>query len=144
VGFLFLQAEEVEPGVLVDLCLSWILSIGRRGTDAQVTPLRLELIRPGQHRELLETHFGCRVRFKARRNALVFKNSDLDRPFVTYNEEVLAAIGAQLDSTLLPLCPWRPHRKTLLFSISSVITGISDRDLENRVSLHHRRTLRGE
>jgi len=100
VEFAFLQAEEVEPEVLVDLCLSWILSIGRRGTDAQLKPLRLELARPVQHRELLESHFGCRARFKAGRNALVFRSSDLDRPFVTHNEELLTAIGAQLETEL--------------------------------------------
>jgi AraC-like DNA-binding protein len=101
VEFFFLEAEEVQPAVLVDLCLSWILSIGRRGTDGQITPLRLELTRTaGQNRELLETHFGCRVRFKAQRNALVFRNSDLDRPFVTHNVELLAAMGAQLEAEL--------------------------------------------
>lgn len=98
--FIYLQAEEVQPDVLVDLCLSWILSIGRRGTDGQITPLRLELTRPIQHRELLESHFGCRVRFKAGRNALVFRSSDLDRPFVTHNEELLMTIGAQLETEL--------------------------------------------
>ena len=100
VEFFYLQAEEVQPDVLVDLCLSWIVSIGRRGTDGQITPLRLELTRPAQNRELLETHFGCRVRFKAGRNALVFRSSDLDRPFVTHNEELLKAIGAQLETEL--------------------------------------------
>jgi AraC-like DNA-binding protein len=100
VEFFYLQAEEVQPDVLVDLCLSWILSMGRRGTDGQVTPLRLELTRAVQNRELLETHFGCLVRFKAPRNALVFRNSDLDRPFITQNEELLKAIGAQLETEL--------------------------------------------
>jgi AraC-like DNA-binding protein len=100
VEFVYTQAEEVQPDVMVDLVLSWILGIGRRGTDGQVTPLRLELARPQQNRELLETHFGCRVRFEAGRNALVFRNSDLDRPFVTQNEELLKAIGAQLEAEL--------------------------------------------
>jgi AraC-like DNA-binding protein len=100
VEFAFPQAEGVEPEVLVDLCLSWILSIGRRGTDGQLNPLRLELTRPVQHRESLETHFGCRVRFKAGRNALVFRSSDLDRPFVTHNADLLTAIGAQLETEL--------------------------------------------
>jgi AraC-like DNA-binding protein len=100
VEFLYLQAQEVQPDVLVDLGLSWILAIGRRGTDGQMTPLRLELTRPTQHRELLESHFGCRVRFKASRNALVFRNSDLDRPLVTHNDELLKAIGAQLEAEL--------------------------------------------
>jgi AraC-like DNA-binding protein len=100
VEFLYTQAEEVQPDVMVDLVLSWVLGIGRRGTDGQITPLRLELTRPAQHRELLESHFGCRARFKAGRNALVFRNSDLDQPFVTHNEELHKAIGAQLEAEL--------------------------------------------
>jgi AraC-like DNA-binding protein len=100
VEFFYLQAEEIQPDVLVDVCLAWILSIGRQGTDGQVTPLRLELTRPAQHRDLLESHFGCRVHFKTNRNALVFQARDLDRPFVTHNEELLTAIGAQLETEL--------------------------------------------
>jgi len=100
VEFIYTQAEEVQPAVMVDLVLSWILAIGRRGTDDQITPLRLELTRPAHNRELLESHFGCRVRFKAGRNALVFRNSDLDRPFVTHNDELLKAIGTQLEAEL--------------------------------------------
>jgi len=94
------QAQEPQPDVLGDLVLSWILGIGRRGTDGRITPQRLELIRPVHSRALLESHFGCRVRFKASRDALVFRNSDLDQPFVTRNVELLAAIGAQLESEL--------------------------------------------
>ena len=100
VEFIYLQAEEVQPDVMVDLVLAWILGIGRRGTDGQIAPLRLELTRAAQNREMLESHFGCRVRFKCPRNALVFRNSDLDRPFVTQNEELLKAIGAQLEAEL--------------------------------------------
>jgi AraC-like DNA-binding protein len=100
VEFIYLQAEEVQPAVMVDLVLSWILGIGQRGTDGQIAPLRLELTRSAQNRELLESHFGCRVRFKSSSNALVFRNSDLDRPFVTQNEELLKAIGAQLEAEL--------------------------------------------
>ncbi len=103
VEFIYTQAEEVQPDVMVDLVLSWILAIARRGTDGQISPLRLELTRPAQNRELLEAHFGCRVRFKAGRNALIFRNSDLDRPFVTQNEELLKAIGAQLEAELKEL-----------------------------------------
>ena len=100
VEFIYLEADEIQPDVLVDLGLSWILAIGRRGTDGQITPLRLELTRTAQSRELLESHFGCRVRFKAGRNALIFRNTELDRPFVTQNEELLKAIGAQLEAEL--------------------------------------------
>src|SRR6478735_7145171 len=100
VEFFYVEAKETQPEVLVDMLLSWILSVGQQGTDGQLTPLRLELIRPIKHRTLLEKHFGCRVRFKAERNALVFRDSDLERPFVTHNEELLNIIGTQLDSEL--------------------------------------------
>jgi AraC-like DNA-binding protein len=100
VEFFYVEARERQPEVLVDMLLSWILSVGRLGTDGQITPLRLELSRPMKHRPLLENHFGCRVNFKARRNALIFRSSDLNRRFVTHNEELLNLIGTQLDVEL--------------------------------------------
>ena len=100
VEFFFIESKEAQPDIMVDLGLSWILCVGRRGTDGEITPLRLELTRPVKHRALLERHFGCRVLFKAARNALVFRSSDLDRPFVTHNEELVTMIGTQLDSEM--------------------------------------------
>ena len=100
VEFFYIEAAEPQPDVLVDMILAWILAVGQRGTEGQVAPVRLELTRRPQHRELLERHFGCRVRFKAGRNALVFRSADLGRLFVTYNEELLTVIGTQLDSEL--------------------------------------------
>src|SRR4026207_1571087 len=90
VEFFFIEAREAQPDIMVDLGLSWILCVGRRGTDGEITPLRLELTRPVKHRGLLEKHFGCRVRFY----------SDRDRPCVTQNEELLTIIGTHLDAEL--------------------------------------------
>ncbi len=100
VEFFFVEAKEEEPGIMVDVGLSWILNVARRGTDGEITPLRLELSRPAKHRAMLESHFSCSVRFKADRNALVFRSSDPDRPFVTHNEELVRMIGTQLDADL--------------------------------------------
>jgi AraC-like DNA-binding protein len=100
VAFHFAAAREVEPDIMVDLGLAWILNVARRGTDGAIVPLRLELRRPVKHRDLLEAHFGCRVRFKGGRNALVFRASDLDRPFVTRNDELVTMLGTQLESEL--------------------------------------------
>ena len=100
VEFFFIETREAQPDIMVDVGLSWILNVGRRGTDGEITPLRLDLTRTAKHRALLESHFGCRVRFKADRNALVFRSSDLDRPFVTHNEELVTMIGTQLDAEL--------------------------------------------
>lgn len=100
VEFFFIEAKEAQPDIMVDLGLSWILCVGQRGSDGEIKPLRLELTRPVKHRALLERHFGCRVRFNADRDALIFRSSDLDRPFVTQNDELLKIIGTQLDSEL--------------------------------------------
>jgi len=100
VEFFYVEATEPQPDVLVDMVLSWILSVGRHGTDGQITPLRVDLARPAKHRALLERHFGCRVRFKANRNALIFRSSNLDLPFVTHNEELLVVIGTHIESEL--------------------------------------------
>jgi AraC-like DNA-binding protein len=98
--FVFLNDEWAEPALLVDVCFSWVLAIGQRGTDGRIRPLRLELTRDMSNQEVLESHFGCGVRFGSSHNAIVFQSSDLDRPFNTYNEELLKILGAQLDSDL--------------------------------------------
>lgn len=100
VEFEFLKAEEPEPETLVDLCLSWTLALGRRGTGEQIKPIRLELRRAAKNREMLEDHFGCPVRFKAGRNAIILRKIDLDRPFVTHNVDLLEVTGAQLEIDL--------------------------------------------
>lgn len=100
VEFVFAYAKDPEPEVIVDNCLSWVLAIGKRGTEGRIAPIRLELTRPSEHRDLLEKHYGCRVKFKAERNALIFANSDLDLSFTSHNTELLAAVGAQLETEL--------------------------------------------
>ena len=100
VEYLHRDAQEEQPDVLVDMSLSWILFIGRRGTSGLITPLRLELQRPPRNRGLLEDHFRCPIRFREGRDALVFRDADLDQPFVTHNDELLTAIGAHLETEL--------------------------------------------
>jgi AraC-like DNA-binding protein len=99
VEFRYLLAEDPEPPVMVDLAFSWVVAIARRGTDARVTPKRIELRRAG-NREMYEAHFHCPVRANAGRNALVFATPDLDRPFLTHNPDLWAIIGPQLEAEL--------------------------------------------
>jgi hypothetical protein len=77
----------------------------------------VELTRSATHRALIEAHFGCRARFKAARNALIFRESDLERPFVTHNAELLAMLGAQLDAELNA----RRARQTLGDQVTSAL-----------------------
>lgn len=147
VEFCFLEAKETEPEIMIDVGLSWILNVARRGSDGTIIPLRLDLTRPAKHRELLGNHFGCGVRFKTKRNALVFRSSDLDRPFVTHNEELLTMIGAHLDAELnsrnARIDPAKLVERTLRCSLAgkrptlqdvAKELGLSTRTLQRRLS----------
>jgi len=90
--FTRLLSREFAPPLLIDAVFASALDIGRRGTGQPLHPLRVELKRNPAHREIYEAHYGCRVKFKAPRNAIVFRAGDLDRPFTSYNAELLAML----------------------------------------------------
>lgn len=50
--------------------------------------------------QALEAYFGCRIRIGAKRNRLTLHRRDLDRPFVSYNEELLEILTPVLDRSL--------------------------------------------
>jgi len=98
--FEWTMAKETEPAMLTDMCFAWVQAIGRRGTGRRVSPIRVEFARSPANRELYEKHFGCPVRFRAGRNALVFDRTGVDQPFLTYNPDLLAALAPQLEEEL--------------------------------------------
>ena len=49
---------------------------------------------------MYEVHFRCPMKFKSNQNALIFSKSDMERPFVTYNADLLAAVAPQLEAEL--------------------------------------------
>ena len=100
VEFRYLLAQETEPPLLVDLAFAWVVAIGRRGSGGRVNPKRLELRGATRNREMYEAHFGCPAQFGARHNTIVFAKTDLDRPFLTHNPDLWAAIAPQLDAEL--------------------------------------------
>ena len=65
------------PTILPEHAFARALEIGRRGTQRPLYPLRVELTRTASHQEIYEAHYGCRVRFRARYNAIVFRAGDL-------------------------------------------------------------------
>ena len=100
IEFRWVLATGSEPEALTDLCFAWVQSIARNGTGTPISPLRVELARPSAHARILERHFGCPIHFGAARNAIVFRASDAERPFITRNAELLAILAPQLDEEL--------------------------------------------
>lgn len=100
IQFRWLLADEVEPPVLNECCFAWVLSIARHGTGTRLSPLRVEFVKPRTHAKTIERHFGCPVVCGVSRNAIVFRASDAERPFVTRNAELLAMLAPQFEKEL--------------------------------------------
>jgi AraC-like DNA-binding protein len=100
IQFHWLLADEAEPPVLIDCCFAWVLSIGRLGTGTRLSPLRVEFVQSRAHAKTIERHFGCPVVSGAERNAIVFRVSDAQRPFVTRNAELLGMLAPQFEEEL--------------------------------------------
>jgi Arabinose-binding domain of AraC transcription regulator, N-term len=89
IRFRWLLAVDEEPRVLTEYCFAWLLTIARHGSGTRLSPLRLEFVQPRSHSKAIERHFGCPVVCGTPRNALVFRASDAQCPFVTRNAELL-------------------------------------------------------
>lgn len=100
VQFKWLLTSESVPSALLDTCFARVIAIGQRGTGRPVFPLRVEFQRAAAHSEIFEDHFRCPVIFNADRNALIFSRTDIDRPFLTHNAELLAMLAPQLEAEL--------------------------------------------
>lgn len=100
IQFRWTLAVEAEPPVLVDHCFAWMLTIVRRGTGTRISPVRLEFVQPRTHLKALERHFGCPIVCGSAQNAIVFRTSDADLPFVTRNAELLEMLAPQFELDL--------------------------------------------
>jgi len=78
-----------------------LVEMGRRGTEQPFNPKRVELKRPPERTGVHRAFFQCPIKFRAARNVLVFDSSDFQRPFVTYNAELLEMLQPQLDKSHL-------------------------------------------
>jgi AraC-like DNA-binding protein len=100
IQFRWLLADEVEPPVLIECCFAWVLSTARVGTGTRISAVRVEFVQPRAHVKTIERHFGCPVVCGTPRNAIIFRATDANRPFVTRNAELLGILAPQFDEEL--------------------------------------------
>jgi len=96
----WLLTGESPPPALIDGTFAGILALARRGSGKQIAPRRVELARRRAGAATLERHFGCRVRFEAPADLLVFEEKTLAEPFITHNAELLALLVPGLEAEL--------------------------------------------
>ena len=100
IQFRWLLADEVEPPVLIECCFAWVLSTARVGTGTRISPVRVEFVQPRAHVKTIERHFGCPLVCGTPRNAIIFRATDANPPFVTRNAELLGILAPQFDEEL--------------------------------------------
>lgn len=93
----WLYAVEEEPSLLIDTVLAVFVELGRRGAQFPIKPKRIDLRQRRKHGSAHEAYFNCPINFRSSRNAIILHSQDLDRPFVTYNAELLEMVQAQLE-----------------------------------------------
>jgi hypothetical protein len=92
--------EERPPELVIDAVFALVLELGRRGTKMKLNPKRVELARPAEREDGLEGYFGCPVKYRAARNALVLRVADFELPFATHNDELLEMLAPQFENQL--------------------------------------------
>ena len=96
----WLYTDEPEPDAAADVTFAAILELGRRGTGKHITPLRVEMTRPGPVTAAHRSYFDAPIRTGCARNALVLRAADLDLPFAGHNPDLLAILDPSLTASL--------------------------------------------
>ncbi|WP_096185806.1 helix-turn-helix transcriptional regulator [Evansella halocellulosilytica] len=96
----WLHTEQPGPPMLVGITLAFLLELGRRGTGQPITAKFVEFSQSMGDVQALEAYFGCRIQIGANCNRLTLYREDLDRPFVSYNAELLEILTPVLDQSL--------------------------------------------
>lgn len=139
--------EEAAPGLLLDAVFALVLELGRRGTKTRLNPKRVELTRPAERDNGLAGYFGCPVKYRTARDALVLRAADVGLPFATHNDELLQMLAPQFENqlkaartkqSLLEQVKWvlkrllSGSRPDLLMVAKEL--GMSDRTLQRRIT----------
>ncbi|WP_178024843.1 AraC family transcriptional regulator [uncultured Paenibacillus sp.] len=94
------SGEPSSPSVLIGTTMAFLLELGRRGTGQPIKARSVEFSGPVGDVKALEAYFGCRVTTGSTGNRLMLDRRDLDRPFVSYNQELLEILTPVLDLSL--------------------------------------------
>ena len=89
-----------EKAIHTDMIFGSLMELGRRGTGEALVPRRVELERAHGDLAQYEAYFGAPVRFGAKVSRLVIDRADLQRPFLSYNAELLAILSPALERAL--------------------------------------------
>lgn len=143
-----LHSEQPVLPILIGITLAFLLELGRRGTGQ---PLTAKFVEFSTHSigdlQILEDYFGCRIQLGTNCNRLTIHQADLDRPFVSYNAELLEILTPVLEQSLNEQARSPSITETVKWIMKRSLTGgrpdiqtiaselgISDRTLQRRLT----------
>ncbi|MGS5019996.1 helix-turn-helix domain-containing protein [Paenibacillus sp. JJ1683] len=142
----WLYTKQPGPAMLTGITLACLLELGRRGTGQPLTAQLVEFSQSMGDVQALEAYFGCSVQVGANCNRLTLYRRDLDRTFVSYNQELLEILTPALDRSLDEQCS-RSITEAVKWIIKRSLTGgrpdiqavakelrMSDRTLQRRLT----------
>jgi AraC-like DNA-binding protein len=94
------DTDQPGPPLLVGTTLAFLLELGRRGTGVPLNASLVEFKHTMNQVQGIEDYFGCPIQVGAKCNRLTLHRGDLDRPFVSYNAELLEMLNPVMDQTL--------------------------------------------
>jgi len=94
------DTDQPGPPLLVGTTLAFLLELGRRGTGVPLKASLVEFKHTMNQVQGMEDYFGCPIQIGAKCNRLTLHREDLDRPFVSYNAELLDILTPILNQTL--------------------------------------------
>lgn len=146
IEFTWAQDPRNEPSALIYAHMATLLEIGRRGTGVNIHAQRIELAQSKRDVSPHECYFGCRIDSGSPRNCLHLHKRDLERPFASYNEELLALLTPALDRQLAEHKPATLFSETIVWLLERRLgagrpdmhalareIGISERTLQRRL-----------
>jgi AraC-like DNA-binding protein len=98
ISTVWLHASSPAPARLVDAMFATLVLLFQRGSGRALAPKRVELTRVRADETMLMRFFGCSLKFRAKRDALVLDDRILDTLFVTHNADLLRALLPSLDA----------------------------------------------
>ncbi|PAF38833.1 AraC family transcriptional regulator [Terribacillus saccharophilus] len=141
--------EQPAPPLLVYITMVTLLELGQQGTGHRLNARLVELTHPipAGKVEALKEFFGCEMKFGAPYNRLTLNSSDLDRPFRSYNAELLEILIPALEDSLNK----QLHNNSITKSVKWIVKknlsagrpdihsianelGMSDRTLQRRLT----------
>ncbi|RIW32515.1 AraC family transcriptional regulator [Bacillus salacetis] len=143
-----LHSEQPGLSILIGITLAFLLELGRRGTGQPLTAISVEISTDSiGDMQILEDYFGCRIQTGANYNRLTIHRAHLDRPFVSYNAELLEILTPVLEQSLNE----QPHSPSITETVKWIMKrslaggrpdiqtiagelGISDRTLQRRLT----------